>query len=129
MMSRSVSTPRAAGTAPRLDSSRMRAIFGSTHSLRRASCGASDVARRSRAARLTVSPSTRFEVLLELIALGWALMHLATVGTVFLVVIAAAVAIPVLWILGLILGFTGPQIRKELCGSLAGESIHGPSRG
>ncbi|MDV6305211.1 MULTISPECIES: hypothetical protein [Rhodococcus] len=51
-------------------------------------------------------------VLLGLIALGWALTHLETVGTVFLVVIAVAVAIPVLWILGWIFDLTGPRIRK-----------------
>ncbi|WP_377453783.1 hypothetical protein [Rhodococcoides fascians] len=51
-------------------------------------------------------------VLLALIAWGWALTHLETVGTVFLVVIAVAVAIPVLWILGLILDVAGPRIRK-----------------
>ncbi|OZC45500.1 hypothetical protein CH286_17470 [Rhodococcus sp. WWJCD1] len=51
-------------------------------------------------------------VLLALMALGWALTHLETVGTVFLVVIAVAVAIPVLWILGLILDVTGLGTRK-----------------
>ncbi|QCB51964.1 hypothetical protein E5720_16560 [Rhodococcus sp. PAMC28707] len=51
-------------------------------------------------------------VLLALVALGWALTHLETVGRLFLVAIAVAVAIPVLWILGLILDVTGPRTRK-----------------
>lgn len=51
-------------------------------------------------------------VLLALIAVGWALMHRETTGTVILVTIAIAVAIPVLWILGLVLDVAGPRIRK-----------------
>lgn len=51
-------------------------------------------------------------VVLALVAMGWALTHLDTAGTALLVVVAVAVAVPVLWILGLILDITGHRGRK-----------------
>ncbi|WP_072802616.1 hypothetical protein [Rhodococcoides yunnanense] len=51
-------------------------------------------------------------VLLAFVVLGWVLTHLETAGTVLLVVVAVAVAIPVLWILWLILDITGYRGRK-----------------